>query len=1161
MPVTVFLPKTMKAKTETVDVSQTALIEKFTTYLKQRDLDTKGITGYCFGLSMLWAYQKRLGQEQDFFDLVTKIASWNEKDDLEVEFEKLFSKIEWLHSASKIVPYLSQGRINETIQIADFPIQNEFLNTFVYKENEIIELLEKVLSNQNKPFIISSHNHAVGVINENGIFKLYNTNSKKGICEFKSVKELVTHKDKGLLQAYVFENSRLGTLKAFIKGKSWPKYIPLSVRAFDLANEPVGTYPQNFTQKILADNPERKDDVNRSSWDDVTAAWMAARDNDIERLNILKEMKADFNKTDVHGQTPLFAAVHFHSTEAIRWLLDNGADINIIYKSGRNIMKIALAGGCNLEIILSLFFAAITQGNDDMIIPLIDNGILTDMQLTPFNGSTPLHHAIKYKRIEVVKDLIGLNPKLVTVQDDQGKMLLDIAREQHDDDLIDFILKVTLQESIVQGNTDQVKKLIRESPEIINKVSLKHFTPLQLAVKTNNMELAQFLIENGADINVIVDHCSLLHFAAELGNTDMIDFLIKEGIKRSDTWDQDSPLMMAVRYGHLEAVNQFIKYKESVDFKDDRGNTLLHIAISNNSLHIVKELLENSIIQSQLETTNKSGLTALQTAVVQGRTEAVALLLAHGANDTLKTKEGNTLLHLAAYLNDNTILKMLIDRNANAEVINNEGLKPIHHAIEGNSLENVKYLLKINPQYLEKEALFILKTAVESNNLDILKYLMEEEHIIDHIVDTTSIKLFHWIANDTQHIFPSKNEMINYLIDKNFDINERDEHGMTMLHIAVKNNDLDYVKFVMGKGGDISIVNNNKETPKDLAKVGTDMQKFLDYIQFCLDIKNKNITALKKNSNKNVYANEKGLNGDTPLHVAIKSGSPAAIVNFLLKDCHCDINLKNNDGDTALHLAAKTSSANIVQTLLNVKDVNVYVRDKKGKTVLHNAVLSEKIDIVDMLLHKDNTFVYLKDENNQTPLHYAAQTNNLIIINQLLNAGANINRADNKGQTPLHIAIELGNVKVIEFLIKKGASFEAKDSTGLSPIDKANAKGKEIFSLLSEWEEKRKQAAPQIESLLGNILSYIKNIEGLKFPATEIANNLMKTLKDIPKDMELEEYKFRLNETIKSAQKLSKGTGMSFTLFSSTSHDLEKMFVVCKKLIDESNAPSPTHSY
>ena len=97
------------------------------------------------------------------------------------------------------------------------------------------------------------------------------------------------------------------------------------------------------------------------------------------------------------------------------------------------------------------------------------------------------------------------------------------------------------------------------------------------------------------------------------------------------------------------------------------------------------------------------------------------------------------------------------------------------------------------------------------------------------------------------------------------------------------------------------------------------------------------------------------------------------------------------------------------------------------------------------------TNVNAVDDDGWTPLHYAAGMGTLENIQVLLEAGGNINAANDDG-TPLHPASWYGSLENIKALLVAGADVMARDNDGWIPLhyaarrDGAFAKDDLIFT-------------------------------------------------------------------------------------------------------------------
>ena len=163
-------------------------------------------------------------------------------------------------------------------------------------------------------------------------------------------------------------------------------------------------------------------------------------------------------------------------------------------------------------------------------------------------------------------------------------------------------------------------------------------------------------------------------------------------------------------------------------------------------------------------------------------------------------------------------------------------------------------------------------------------------------------------------------------------------------------------------------------------------------------------------------------------------------VESLLDEEAVDINGKNYDGRTALHLASYHGHKTMVNFLLfhgadpEVRDMNSYF------TALMLACENRHNETAYLLLiHGAN--IDSSDMHGYTCLHKACFYGEYALAQLLLSRGGNVNVANQKKQTPLHFACYHGCKALCTLLLQKGADMNLKDVDGGTPLDVANARG------------------------------------------------------------------------------------------------------------------------
>ena len=137
-----------------------------------------------------------------------------------------------------------------------------------------------------------------------------------------------------------------------------------------------------------------------------------------------------------------------------------------------------------------------------------------------------------------------------------------------------------------------------------------------------------------------------------------------------------------------------------------------------------------------------------------------------------------------------------------------------------------------------------------------------------------------------------------------------------------------------------------------------------------------------------------------------------------------------------LHHAAYRENLRLVNKLLRERGVKYEEKDEQGNTALHLAALGKNVDLVKSLM-RNKELVLEGNREAQTPLHLAAGTGVVSVVRAILNSEEGkktLETEDSRHQTPLLIAASVGNKDVINLMISHGAFVRKRNSDKETPL-------------------------------------------------------------------------------------------------------------------------------
>lgn len=118
------------------------------------------------------------------------------------------------------------------------------------------------------------------------------------------------------------------------------------------------------------------------------------------------------------------------------------------------------------------------------------------------------------------------------------------------------------------GRAADVRAMLAEAPDLIGANGAHHIPLMYFAAIGASIEIAQLLVDAGADINVGVGGNTALHGAAGFGRTEMVKWLLGHGADPAATdYNGKTPLEIAHQTGHTaaaELIGQAITVYEAI---------------------------------------------------------------------------------------------------------------------------------------------------------------------------------------------------------------------------------------------------------------------------------------------------------------------------------------------------------------------------------------------------------------------------------------------------------------------------------------------------------------------------------------------------------------------------------------------------------------------
>ncbi|CCF38951.1 hypothetical protein CH063_00303 [Colletotrichum higginsianum] len=547
--------------------------------------------------------------------------------------------------------------------------------------------------------------------------------------------------------------------------------------------------------------------------------------------------------------------------------------------------------------------------------------------------------------------------------------------------------KATLEiaEDLSEDDFWQTESLIRyrwlivymSTTKVLNGFETKGLTALHIAAAVGFKQLVSALIENGHadEINKRDELFNTpLHFAAYIGRPNTVDELIKRGANIDDCIEigEQTPLHMAAFAGHVKVMDRLIKMKANTNAIASDVGPVMNAAISSGNPDAVKLLVENQVSLAVEDDTIDSPL------ALAGLHSDLSMFeyLTKTYADKLPAKEYDKAFIKAAVSGRVDVFNKLLTYSHSQECFQD--------ALEAAATEenwDIVLILLDQRQGLDCDQLF-LRAATTAEHQD--KVLEAVWKYTNGNISAEKLNESLYEATDLE-----KESTVKLLIETfNVNPNATGEYYGTALTAAAYDGTLDIVKLLLDRGAEVDF-------PNGWALQAASSEGHYDVVKELLD----------RGADVNAFTTNENFPQGTALQVACESGKLEIVTLLLERGANPDLGA--GDDTCPLIAAASKGEQEILRLLVKARaEVNVFGGWDKS-TVLINAVANLPVESLQVLVDA-GADVNLADQEADTALIVAAREGDGASVKFLLDNGADIFHTNQDNENALQSAIVYG---------------------------------------------------------------------------------------------------------------------------------------------------------
>ena len=502
----------------------------------------------------------------------------------------------------------------------------------------------------------------------------------------------------------------------------------------------------------------------------------------------------DVNSKNSCGETPILCAAIYGHFQIVDLLIKHGADLNIQRKydwmtplmcAAKNgyfdVIQLLIESEAKINMIdkeeKTALYHAIESRNIRIFELLFSKGAYDS--LNEEKKRDLLIHIFYKNFIEGAKFL-----------------LLKWNILNYDDTFKEELISLTVE----SGNFQMTELLLKHQTNV-NTKNKDGKSILEIAVNNGHTKIVELLISNGVDINLKDSiQYSSLHWAIETKKLKIAKLLINAGAEvNTINYKKETPLMSAWQKDLSEIVILLIIKGAHGNIKVNSSDYLLNYALYSNKFEIAEILIENSV---DINIKNDDGkfplLCSLKRPWDKDYEKAIRifkLIISKGANIDAVTNEGQSILSYTLQRGYDIESKLLISNGADVHFKDTKGKTPFDYAIESSYDEPdvIELLLSKGGGDISKENIDVfLKNAVFSGKTELASLFVK--------MGANTISFINTVLKNgntplIKAAYESEINTVEWLINLGADVNVKNENnGNSPLHVTCEMTEEDRVK-------------------------------------------------------------------------------------------------------------------------------------------------------------------------------------------------------------------------------------------------------------------------------------------------------------------------------------------------------------------------------